>query len=116
MRRKLLDGSRKREAIFEAAVQKGSAFHRTGKTGGSGRLWKGGGADPRLRFFERALVRGEATGRGQGKVKRSGNGDMAVTWRKRGAEPGRCGVSPLEGVAAHEVAARGRLSPPKAAH
>ena len=27
---------------------------------------------------------------------------------------GRCGVSPLEGVAAHMVAARGRLSPPVA--
>ena len=30
-----------------------------------------------------------------------------------GNKTGRCGVSPLEGVASNEVRARGRLSPPK---
>ena len=29
-----------------------------------------------------------------------------------GPSPGRCGVSPLEGVARNEVRARGRLPPP----
>ena len=86
MPRKLLDGSRKREADQRRAAQArriSSNWKKPERADGCGKV-----AEP-IRdcgFFERALFRGEATGRGQGKVKRSGNGDVAVTWRERGAE------------------------------
>ena len=68
-----------------------------------------------IRQFSRS--RGEASERLE-KGARSGwaKGNspiLTVAEWQVGAEPGRCGVSPLERVAAHEVAARERLFPSK---
>lgn len=64
-----------------------------------GQQW--GRFDDCLTRFRRAAVAG---GRDCAAV-----GERFLGWCRLS---GRCGVSPLEGVAAHAVAARGRLSPP----
>lgn len=98
---------------FQRLCQRASHPSELEKPRQGGRQRKGGSDDPQAGAFRESTSEGLSAG-ACFETKRSGEAKLARAQAEARSHEGRCGdTSPLEGVAAHAVAARGRLSPLK---